>query len=81
LVFFFLFFSFLPSSLTSFSPSFLLSFSLSLSLFYLFIFAVPGLELRAYTLSHSTSPTFVKGFTRYGLAELFVLAGFKPTSS
>jgi hypothetical protein len=29
-----------------------------------FSFAVPGLELRAFTLSHSTNPTFVKGFSR-----------------
>jgi hypothetical protein len=27
-----------------------------------FFFAVLGFELRAYTLSHSTSPFFVKGF-------------------
>jgi hypothetical protein len=33
----------------------------------LFRFAVLGLELRAFTLSHSTSPTFVKGFSRQGL--------------
>jgi hypothetical protein len=29
-----------------------------------FFFAVPRLELKAYTLSHSTSPVFVKGFLR-----------------
>jgi hypothetical protein len=34
--------------------------SLSLS----FFFAVLGLELRAFTLSHSTSPIFVKDFSR-----------------
>jgi hypothetical protein len=34
---------------------------------YSFIFAVLGLELRAFTLSHSTSPIFVKGFLRQGL--------------
>jgi hypothetical protein len=28
---------------------------------------VLGLELRAFTLSHSTSPVFVKGFLRWGL--------------
>jgi hypothetical protein len=33
----------------------------------LFCFAVLGLELRAFTLSHSTSPIFVKGFSKYGL--------------
>jgi hypothetical protein len=27
-------------------------------------FAVLGLELRAFTLHHSTSPFFVKGFSR-----------------
>jgi hypothetical protein len=32
---------------------------------YLFIYLVVlGLELRAFTLSHSTSPIFVKGFSR-----------------
>jgi hypothetical protein len=25
-----------------------------------------GLKLRAFTLSHSTNPIFVKGFSRYG---------------
>jgi hypothetical protein len=30
----------------------------------LFFFLVLGLELRAFTLSHSTSPIFVKGFSR-----------------
>jgi hypothetical protein len=29
-----------------------------------FFLAVLGLELRAFTLSHSTSPFFVKGFSR-----------------
>jgi hypothetical protein len=29
-----------------------------------FFFAVLGFELRAVTLSHSTSPIFVKGFLR-----------------
>jgi hypothetical protein len=29
---------------------------------FFFFFAVLRLELRAYTLSHSTSPIFVKGF-------------------
>jgi hypothetical protein len=28
------------------------------------LFMVLGLELRAFTLSHSTSPIFVKGFLR-----------------
>jgi hypothetical protein len=36
--------------------------------FFLFVFfAVLGIELRAFNLSHSTSPIFVKGFSRYGL--------------
>jgi hypothetical protein len=29
-----------------------------------FFFAVLGLKLRVFTLSHSTSPSFVKGFLR-----------------
>jgi hypothetical protein len=33
-----------------------------------FFFAVLGLELRAYTLSHSTSPFLVVVFSRQGLA-------------
>jgi hypothetical protein len=32
---------------------------------------VLGLQLKAFTLSHPTSPIFVKGFSKYGLAELF----------
>jgi hypothetical protein len=48
---------------TSKSPSLIISFFL--------YFLVLGLELRAYTLSHSTSPIFVKGFSRQGLSELF----------
>jgi hypothetical protein len=38
---------------------------------------VLGLELRAYTLSHSTSSFFVKGFFQIGLLELFAWAGFE----
>jgi hypothetical protein len=30
---------------------------------YFILFAVPELELKAFTLSHSTSPIFVKGFS------------------
>jgi hypothetical protein len=37
--------------------------NLSLSFFFLIL----GLELRAFTLSHSTHPIFVKGFSRQGL--------------
>jgi hypothetical protein len=36
-----------------------------------FFFVVLGFELRAYTLSHSTSPTFVMGFFEIGSHELF----------
>jgi hypothetical protein len=32
--------------------------------FFFFFLAVLGFELRAFTLSHSTSPTFVKDFSR-----------------
>jgi hypothetical protein len=49
--------------------------------FFLSFFAVLGLELRAFTLTHSTSPIFVKGFSRQDLTELFAQAGFKPQSS
>jgi hypothetical protein len=31
---------------------------------FLFFFAVLGFVIRAFTLSHSTSPIFVKGFSR-----------------
>jgi hypothetical protein len=46
-----------------------------------FFFLVLGLELRAFTLSHSTNPIFVKGFLRYGLLEVVAWAGFEPQSS
>jgi hypothetical protein len=39
---------------------------------------VLGLELRAFTLSHSTSPVFVKGVFQIGSHELFAQAGFEP---
>jgi hypothetical protein len=42
---------------------------------YLF-FAVLGLELRAFTLSHSPLPLFVD-FFEIGSCELFAWAGFK----
>jgi hypothetical protein len=32
---------------------------------------VLGFELRAFTLSHSTSPFFIKGFLEIGSGELF----------
>jgi hypothetical protein len=43
-----------------------------------FLFAVLGFELRAYALSHSTSPIFMKGYLKQGLSELFAQAGFEP---
>jgi hypothetical protein len=49
--------------------------------FNFFFFLGLGFELRAFTLSHSTSPVVVKGFSSQGLAELFAQAGFKPQSS
>jgi hypothetical protein len=36
-----------------------------------------GLELRTFTLSHYTSPIFVKGFSRQGLMKIFAWASFK----
>jgi hypothetical protein len=50
------------------------------SLFFPF-FAVLGLELRAYTLSHSTSPFFVMGVFEIGSHKKFAWDGFKPGSS
>jgi hypothetical protein len=47
--------------------------------FFVFL-AVLGLELRAYTLSHSTSPFLWRFFSRWGVTELFAQAGFKPWS-
>jgi hypothetical protein len=50
-----------------------------LPLFLLIIFfSVLGLELRAFTLSHSTSPVFVIGFFEIVPGELFAQAGFEP---
>jgi hypothetical protein len=37
-----------------------------------------GFELRAYTLSHSTSPIFVMGFFEIGSGELFAWGGCEP---
>jgi hypothetical protein len=42
---------------------------------------VLGFELRAYTLSHSTSPFFVMGFFKISSHELLAQAGFEPRSS
>jgi hypothetical protein len=40
-------------------------------LFVCLFVTVLGLELRAYTLSHSTSPFLVKGFFKLGSPEVF----------
>jgi hypothetical protein len=39
---------------------------------------VLGFELRAYTLSPSTSPFFCEGFFKIGSHELFARTGFEP---
>jgi hypothetical protein len=52
----------------------------SLFVFY-FFFAALGFELKASTLSHSTSPLFVMGFFEIGSHELLAQAGFKPQAS
>jgi hypothetical protein len=49
--------------------------------FFFFFFALLGLELRAFTLSHSTNPIFVKGFQDRVSQELFTWAGLEPWSS
>jgi hypothetical protein len=41
-------------------------------------FLVLGFELRAYTLSHSTSPFCDRFFFKIGSLELFVWTGFEP---
>jgi hypothetical protein len=47
-----------------------------------FFFAVPGLELRAYTLNSTTpAPFFMMGIFKIGSHELFAQAGFKMQSS
>jgi hypothetical protein len=50
-----------PLSSFSYLSSFLLSF-----FSFFFFFAILGFELRAYTLSHSTSPFLVMGFFQIG---------------
>jgi hypothetical protein len=49
-----------------------------LSFFYFFLL---GLEHRAYTLSHSTSPFFVCFFFKIRSLKLFAWAGFESRSS
>jgi hypothetical protein len=39
---------------------------------------VLGLKLRTYTLSHSTSPFFVKDIFKVGSQELVAWTGFEP---
>jgi hypothetical protein len=47
-------------------------------IFFLIFFLVLGFELKAYTLSHSTSPFFVMVFFELGSHKLFVWVGFDP---
>jgi hypothetical protein len=47
-------------------------------LLLLLFFVVLGFELRAYTLSHSTSLIFVVGIFEIGSHKLFAQAGFEP---
>jgi hypothetical protein len=49
--------------------------------FFSFFFSVLRLELRAYTLSPSTSPFVRWAFFEIGSHELFAQAGFEPWSS
>jgi hypothetical protein len=44
---------------------------------FFFFFVVLGLELRAFTLRHSTSPIFVKDFIEIESHELFAWAGIE----
>jgi hypothetical protein len=46
-----------------------------------FFFVVLGLELRAYTLSHSTSPFLWWAFIKIRSLQLFAWIGFEPQSS
>jgi hypothetical protein len=52
-----------------------------LSYYTFFFFSVLVFELRAYTLSYSTSPFFVMGFFPGKVSELFAWANFEPQSS
>jgi hypothetical protein len=56
------------------------SFNKCILLIYLFIAAL-GFELKTYTLSHSTRPFSMMGFSKIGSGELFAWAGFEPPSS
>jgi hypothetical protein len=46
-----------------------------------YFFSVLGFELRAYTVSHFTSPFLVKGFSEIRSHKLFAPAGFEPRST
>jgi hypothetical protein len=46
-------------------------------LFFFFFLVALGLELRAYTLSHSTNPIFMLDIFEIGTCELFAQAVFK----
>jgi hypothetical protein len=46
----------------------------------MYLLKVLGFELRAYTLSHSTSPFFVMGVFEILLYKVFAQAGFKLQS-
>jgi hypothetical protein len=48
--------------------------------FLFLFFVVLGLELKAYTSSHSISSFFVLGFFKIASHELFAWAGFEPYS-
>jgi hypothetical protein len=52
--------------------------NISAKIGFLFVFALLGFELRAYDLSHFTSPFFVKDFFKIGSHELFARVGFEP---
>jgi hypothetical protein len=47
---------------------------------FFLVFAVLGLELRVFALSHSTSPIFCEGFLKIRSCELFAQSGFEPQS-
>jgi hypothetical protein len=59
---------------------FFLAFYKQNELLFFFFFVILGFELRAFTLSHYTSPIFVMGFFEVGSRELFAWAGFEPCS-
>jgi nitrate reductase gamma subunit len=44
---------------------------------FIYLFAVLGLEIRVFTLSHSTSPIFVNSFSEIESLVLFAWASFK----